>query len=150
VISFRQSAGRGAPEVIADYYTANSKLFFTADGWEEYMDGRKDGRGVQRIWGGTYEVVSEQGDQCELRLHADTEPALQEWSIVFKGADKFELVAPDPKDRTVFARSSTPSRDELVAEAAKSKPNEPELPEVDFDDIYNGMNDPNWGAPKKP
>ena len=149
-VKWKHAAGKGAPEVAAEFYMANADTVYERGRWETFLDGRGEGRGVARVWGGPYKVTKERRDRCTIELSAVEEPqtAMGPLPIRFLGPDRFEVMERDKRERGVFARNRTRDAAWLRAEARRSRPaSEPlvvddaESPEYD---IYQGTDADRW------
>lgn len=148
-VKWRHLDGRGAPEVAAEYYMANADTVYQNGRWETFLDGRADGHGIARVWGGTYRVKEERGDRCTIELTSVEEPQtpIGPLPIRFLGPDRFEVMEAAKAERVVFARNRTRDAAWLRAEARRNPPaseaaasgeGQPE------DDIYHGTGADRW------
>jgi hypothetical protein len=145
-VEWKHAAGRGAPEVASEYYMANALTVYQAGRWETFLDGRAEGRGVARVWGGPYRVTGDRGDRCVLELSSVEEPQtpMGPLPIRFRGRDRFEVV--DPAERVVFVRDRTRDASWLRAQAALQR-QEPPVESAEGqpeDDIYDGTGADRW------
>jgi hypothetical protein len=145
-VEWKHAAGRGAPEVAAEYYMTNALTVYQAGRWETFLDGRGEGKGVGRVWGGPYRVTKERGDRCVIELSSLEEPQtpIGPLPIRFRGRDRFEVL--DPAERVVFVRDRARDAAWLRAQAALRR-EEPPVESAEGqpeDDIYSGTGADRW------